>query len=131
MGLAKNTDHGQASIDLSVTAEPVPHYAKRAVQDDQTREISSFYDFKAKNVPTKHEGEFGFGDVGPWQSMPIGRWSRHGSQADATTATRHAFLSDLRSRLAPGGVRLTTEGLDVYLPTIEPQSALIDLSTPC
>jgi hypothetical protein len=74
MGLAKNTDHGQASIDLSVTAEPVPHYAERAVQDDQTREISSFYDSKAKNVPNKHESEFGFGDVWTWrQSMPIGR----------------------------------------------------------
>ena len=50
------------------------------MQDDQTREISSFYDSKAKNVPTKHEGEFGFGDVWTWRlSMPMGRTSCHGS----------------------------------------------------
>jgi hypothetical protein len=54
-GLAKNTHHGQASIDRAWSQSQYPTM-RSAVQDDQTREISSFYDSKAKNVPIKYEG---------------------------------------------------------------------------
>ncbi len=78
-------------------------------------EIWSFCYAKAKNVPIKHEGEFGYGDVWTWTAICadtklVPSWLvglRDGADAEA-------FMRDLASRLA-NRVQLTTDGHKPYL----------------
>ena len=80
MGRRRTLHHGQASVDLSVTAEPVPIMRSVPCKMIKHARFGASDYSKAKNVPTKHEGEFGFGDVWTWRlSMPMGRTSCHGS----------------------------------------------------
>jgi IS1 family transposase len=84
-------------------------------------EIWSFTYAKQKNVPIKYEGEFGYGDVWTWTAIDadtklvpswlVGRRDNRDC---------YTFLSDLKSRLRPGRIQLTTDGLASYLAIIEP-----------
>ncbi len=82
-------------------------------------EIWSFCYAKAKNVPIKHEGEFGYGDVWTWTAICadtklVPSWlvgERNGADAEA-------FMRDVASRLT-NRVQLTTDGLKSYLSAVE------------
>jgi IS1 family transposase len=82
-------------------------------------EIWSFCYAKQKNVPIKHEGEFGYGDVWTWTAICadtklVPSWligERNGADAEA-------FMRDLASRLTQR-VQLTTDGLKSYLSAVE------------
>lgn len=83
-------------------------------------EIWSFCYAKAKNVPLKHEDEWGYGDVWTWTAIDadtklvpswlVGRRDNRDC---------YTFLADLKSRIR-GRVQLTTDGLASYLAVIEP-----------
>ncbi len=84
-------------------------------------EIWSFCYAKAKNVPIKHEDEWGCGDVWTWTSIDaetklvpswlVGRRDNRDC---------YTFLADLKSRLRPRRVQITTDGLQSHLTVIEP-----------
>ena len=82
-------------------------------------EIWSFVYSKAKNVPTKHQGEFGYGDVWTWTAIDaetklVPCWHVGGrSGQDAWT-----FMKDLASRLS-NRVQLTTDGHKAYLDAVD------------
>lgn len=84
-------------------------------------EIWSFVYAKAKNVPLKYEDEFGYGDVWTWTAIDadtklIPAWLV-GNRDNADCFT---FLADLKSRLRPGPIQITSDGLSCYLAVIEP-----------
>src|ERR1039458_3439051 len=121
-GAAKNTvtklllDLGEACSDYQDrTLRNLP--CKRIECD----EIWSFCYAKAKDVPIKHEHEWGYGVVWAWTSIDaetklVPSWLV-GKRANRDCYT---FLEDLRSRLRPGRIQLTTDGLASYLAIIEP-----------
>lgn len=82
-------------------------------------EIWAFCYAKAKNVPEKHAGEFGFGDVWTWTAIDpdtkliptwLVGWRGEGECDD--------FLRDLASRLA-NRVQITTDGHPAYIAGVE------------
>lgn len=85
----------------------------------QCDEIWSFVYAKAKNVPNKHNGEFGYGDVWTFTAIDantklvpawlVGLRNEHSA---------HEFLNDLKNRLA-NRVQLTTDGHAMYLEAVE------------
>jgi len=82
-------------------------------------EIWSFVYAKAKNVPTAHRGEFGYGDVWTWTAIDaetklVPCW--HVGSRDGSDAWH--FMNDLAGRLA-NRVQLTTDGHKAYLEAIE------------
>ncbi|MBQ09688.1 MAG: IS1 family transposase [Gammaproteobacteria bacterium] len=82
-------------------------------------EIWSFCYSKQKNVPEKHQGKFGFGDVWTWTAICsdtklIPSWFIGKRDADSATI----FMKDLASRLA-NRVQLTTDGLRAYVEAVE------------
>ncbi len=82
-------------------------------------EIWSFSYAKAKNVPAKHRGKFGYGDVWTFtaicaESKLVPSW-RIGPR-DATTAGE--FVEDLASRLRYR-IQLTSDGHTMYLDAVE------------
>jgi len=85
----------------------------------QCDDIWSFVYSKAKNAPSDHQGEFGYGDVWTWTAIDtetklISCWrvgNRDGREA-------YEFIKDLASRLA-GQVRLTADGHKAYLEAVE------------
>jgi len=82
-------------------------------------EIWAFCYAKAKNVPDKHAGEFGFGDVWTWTAIDpdtklIASWLV-GWRGDAEAVD---FLMDLRERLA-NRIQLTTDGHVAYRGAVE------------
>ncbi|MBI2164786.1 MAG: DDE-type integrase/transposase/recombinase [Chloroflexi bacterium] len=85
----------------------------------QADEIWSFIYSKAKNVPSQHEGEFGYGDVWTWTALDadtklIPCWrvgNRDGREA-------YHFMRDLAARLS-NRVQLTTDGHRAYLEAVE------------
>ena len=82
-------------------------------------EIWAFCHAKAKNVPESHKGEFGYGDVWTWMAIDadtklIPSWLV--GPRDPQSA--HAFIADLRSRLA-NRVQITTDGHKPYAEAIE------------
>jgi len=84
-------------------------------------EIWSFCYAKAKNVPVKYEDEWGYGDVWTWTAIDadsklIPSWL----VGKRDNRDCYTFLSDLKSRLRPGRIQLTTDGLASYLAVIEP-----------
>lgn len=121
-GVAKNTiakllvDLGDACSDYQDrTLRNLP--CKRIECD----EIWSFCYAKAKNVPIKYEDEWGYGDVWTWTAIDaetklVPSWLV-GARNNRDCYT---FLADLRSRLRPGRIQLTTDGLASYLAVIEP-----------
>lgn len=85
----------------------------------QADEIWGFCHAKAKNVPLKHQGEWGFGDVWTWiaicaDSRLVPCWL----VAPRDGASAHEFMTDLASRLAHR-IQLTTDGLKVYLDAVD------------
>jgi IS1 family transposase len=85
----------------------------------QCDEIWAFVYAKNKNLPEKHKGEFGYGDVWTWTAIDaetklIPSWAV--GRRDGFTAT--AFIRDLADRLA-NRVQLTTDGHKVYLEAVE------------
>ena len=121
-GVAKNTI-SKLLIDLGVACSQYQDRTLRSLPCNviECDEIWSFCDTKSKNVPIRHDGEFGFGDVRTWTAIDadtklvpswfVGRRDNCGC---------YAFLSDLRSRLAPERVQLTSDGLASFLSTVEP-----------
>ena len=85
----------------------------------QVDEIWSFCYSKQKNVPEKHRGEFGYGDVWTWTAIDadtklVPSW-HVGLRSASDAAT---FIEDLASRLA-SHVQITSDGLRVYIDAIE------------
>ncbi|MDQ6682912.1 MAG: IS1 family transposase [Chloroflexota bacterium] len=82
-------------------------------------EIWAFCYAKAKNVPDKHRGDWGYGDVWTWTAIDpdtklVASWLV-GWRGDTEALD---FLSDLRSRLA-NRVQLTTDGHVAYAGAVE------------
>lgn len=82
-------------------------------------EIWAFVHAKARNVPEKHRGEFGYGDVWTWMAIDavtklIPSWLV--GPRDEESA--HAFIADLGSRLS-NRVQITTDGWRPYIEAIE------------
>ncbi len=119
-GAAKNTvvkllsDVGEACAEYqNKTLRNLP--CKRI----QCDEIWSFCYAKEKNVPTKHKGKLGYGDVWTWTAICadtklVPSWLV--GKRDMETAC--VFLSDLASRLS-NRVQLTSDGYNVYLQAVE------------
>ncbi len=85
----------------------------------QADEIWSFVYSKAKNVPTEHQGEFGYGDVWTWTAIDaetklIPCW--HVGSRSSKDA--FAFMKNLSLRLA-NRVQLTTDGHKAYLNAVD------------
>jgi len=84
-------------------------------------EIWSFCYAKAKNVPVKYEDEWGYGDVWTWTAIDaetklVPSWL----VGKRDNRDCYTFLADLKHRLRPGRVQITTDGLASYLAVIEP-----------
>ena len=82
-------------------------------------EIWAFCYAKAKNVPEKHRGDWGYGDVWTWTAIDpdtklIASWLV-GWRGDTEAVD---FLFDLRSRLA-NRIQLTTDGHVAYAGAVE------------
>ena len=85
----------------------------------QCDEIWQFCYSKAKNVPEKKKGQFGYGDVWTWVAIDADTNlvpSFMVGNRDGQTAK--VFIDDLAERLAHR-VQLTTDGLKVYLNAVE------------
>ncbi len=85
----------------------------------QCDEIWSFVYSKGKNVPTKHQGKFGYGDVWTWTAIDaetklVPCW--HVGSRDGEDA--YLFMRNLAQRLR-GRVQLTTDGHRAYLEAVE------------
>src|SRR2546426_6471293 len=85
----------------------------------QCDEIWSFVYAKAKNLPEKYAGAFGYGDIWTWTALDadsklVPAWAV--GRRDGFIAA--AFISDLADRLATR-VQLTTDGHKVYLEAVE------------
>ena len=82
-------------------------------------EIWEFCYAKEKNVPVKHKGEFGYGDI--WTFVAIDAQTKLvPSWLVGYRDAGHAFefINDLRERLA-NRVQLTTDGHKMYLEAVE------------
>ena len=121
-GVAKNTVV-KLLIDLGAAcSQYLDHTLKRLpCKVIECDEIWSFGRSETKNVPIQSEGASSIGDVWTWTAIDtetrlVPSWLvGRREQQDC-----HAFLSDLRSRIAPRGIQLTASGAASYLSTIEP-----------
>lgn len=73
-------------------------------------EIWSFCDAKQKNIPEEGKGALRYGDVRTWTAIDadtklVPAWL----VGERTARDAFVFLSDLRDRLAPGRVQITTD----------------------
>jgi len=78
-------------------------------------EIWAFSYAKQKNVPEEFQDTFGYGDVWTWTAIDaetklMPSWL----VGERTLADCYTFLSDLKARLKPGRIQLTTDGLGHY-----------------
>lgn len=78
-------------------------------------EIWSFCHNKAKNTAPENDGVLGFGDVWTWtvidaETKLVPTWL----VGERTVADCYTFLADLKNRLKPGRIQLTTDGLAAY-----------------
>ena len=85
----------------------------------QADEIWSFCYSKQKNIPTKKQGQFGYGDVWTWTAICadtklIPTWL----VADRGAGAAWEFMQDLAPRLA-NRVQLTTDGHKVYVDAVD------------
>ncbi len=118
-GAAKNTV-AKLLVDLggaceSYQSETMVNLPCERMQCD---EIWSFCYSKAKNVPTEHAGEWGYGDVWTWTAIDadtklVPSWY----VGNRTAEDAYAFLSDVAGRLA-NRVQLTTDGYRSYLSAV-------------
>lgn len=85
----------------------------------QADEIWAFCYAKAKNVPEKHRGEFGFGDVWTWTALcPDTKLMVTWLVGQRDENDGLAFMLDLRERLA-NRIQLTTDGGKPYAAAVE------------
>jgi IS1 family transposase len=119
-GVAKNTVT-KLLLDLGAACERYQDEKLRKLtcRRVQCDEIWSFVYAKNKNLPEKHKGEFGYGDVWTWTALDadtklVPSWAV--GRRDGFTA--QAFIRDLADRLAYR-VQLTTDGHKVYLEAVE------------
>ena len=119
-GVAKNTvlkllsDLGYACLKYQNE-----HLRNLKLSQLQCDEIWEFCYAKEKNVPAKHKGEFGYGDI--WTFVAIDAETKLVpcwlvGYRDAKHATE--FINDLKERLA-NRVQLTTDGHKMYVEAIE------------
>jgi IS1 family transposase len=119
-GIAKNTvvkllcDIGQACEEYH--DQVMVNLPCKRVQVD---EIWSFCYAKQKNVPTEHQGEFGYGDAWTWVALDadtklVPSWLV--GWRDAEWA--NTFIQDLATRLK-NRVQLTSDGHKAYLSAVE------------
>jgi len=85
----------------------------------QVDEVWSFVYAKAKNVPSEHNSEFGYGDVWTFTAIDadtklVPCWKVGVRDADCA----YEFLSDLKDRLA-NRAQLTTDGHRMHLEAVE------------
>jgi len=119
-GAAKNTVV-KLLVDLGAACS---EYQDQTLRDlpcrhVQADEIWSFCNAKARNVPEKHRGEFGWGDVWTWTTIDaetklVPTWAI----GDRSAGMAWHVMTDLRSRLR-GTVQLTTDGHKPYLEAVE------------
>jgi IS1 family transposase len=119
-GAAKNTitkllaDVGFACVD----------YQDRTLRDLPCKtiecdEIWSYCYSKQKNIPTEHQGTFGYGDVWTWTALCadtklVPSWL----VGERTTQDAWTFMQDLQRRLS-NRVQLTTDGHRSYLKAVQ------------
>jgi IS1 family transposase len=119
-GFARNTittllvNVGRAAAEFQ--DETLRNLPCRRIECD---EIWAFCYAKAKNVPERFQGRFGYGDVWTWTAIDpetklVPTWMVGGR--DEWTA--RAFIADLGSRMA-NRVQITTDGHRPYLDAIE------------
>ena len=119
-GAAKNTvtkllvDLGQAAADYQ--DKVMRNLDCKVIECD---EIWAFCYAKQKNVPTEHQGTFGYGDVWTWVAIDadtklVPTWL----VGERTLADAYAFVDDLQTRVK-GHVQLTTDGLNLYATVID------------
>jgi len=119
-GAAKNTitklllDLGEACSEYQDGA-----FQNLQIERVQCDEIWSFVGAKEAHVREDHPDDYG--DVWTWTAIDadsklVPSWL----VGERTGRDCYYFLSDLRSRLAPGRVQLTTDGLGSYLQVVEP-----------
>ncbi|MBI4246340.1 MAG: DDE-type integrase/transposase/recombinase [Candidatus Rokubacteria bacterium] len=108
-------------LDVGATCEQYQDKALRGLKSRRVQcdEIWAFVYAKARNLPEKYAGAFGYGDVWTWVALDadsklIPSWAV--GRRDAFTA--QAFIRDLADRLATR-VQLTTDGHKVYLEAVE------------
>src|SRR6266850_1506362 len=119
-GVAKNTVT-KLLLDLGAACEKYQDEKLRKLtcKRIQCDEIWSFVYAKNENLPEKHKGEFGYGDVWTWTALDadtklVPSWAV--GRRDGFTA--QAFIRDLADRLTYR-VQLTTDGHKVYLEAVE------------
>lgn len=84
-------------------------------------EIWSFCYAKQKNVPDEFKGTAGYGDVWTWVAIDADtKLVPSFLVGERTSRDAYVFLTDLRDRLRPGRVQITTDGHQPYLRVIEP-----------
>jgi IS1 family transposase len=86
----------------------------------QVDEAWAFCYAKAKNVPVKHKGTFGYGDVWTFCAIDadtklIASWLVGPRDGGAATE----LMQDLAARCAVERVQITTDGHSMYLPAVE------------
>src|SRR3989454_3063922 len=108
-------------LDVGAACEQYQDQALRNLKCKriQCDEIWAFVYAKARNLPEKFAGSFGYGDVWTWtardaDSKLVPSWAV--GRRDGFTA--QAFIRDLAERLA-SRVQLTTDGHKVYLEAVE------------
>ena len=94
----------------------VRNVTTRRIQAD---EIWSFCYARRENVPEKHKGEFGYGDLWTWvgqdaDSRLVLSWMVGKRNAE----TAYPFMQDMASRLV-NRVQLTTDGHRAYLDAVD------------
>ena len=121
-GAAKQTV-ADLLVDAGEACSDYQDYALRNLSCSviECNEIWSYCYSKQKNVPAEYEGTFGYGDVWTWTAIDadtklVPSWL----VGERTNKDAYYFLSDLRSRLRPGRIQITTDGHQPYLSVIEP-----------
>lgn len=119
-GFAQNTIM-KLLVDLGDAATDYQNRTLRNLTSTRIEcdEIWAFCHAKAKNVPEKYAGQFGYGDVWTWSAIDpdtklIPCWLVAGRDEWAA----QTFIADLGSRLA-NRVQVTTDGYRPYLAAIE------------
>jgi len=119
-GAAKNTVI-KLLVDVGIACAEFQNVTLRdlSCRRIQCDEIWSFCYSKAKNVPDKHKGQFGYGDVWTWTAICADtKLAVSWLVGDRTTDTAAIFIEDLASRLS-NRVQLTTDGHNAYLQAVE------------
>jgi len=119
-GAAKNTVV-KLLRDLGIACEDAHNRLVRGLRCKRIHcdEIWSFCYAKAKNVPTEHQGEFGYGDVWTWIALDADTKlavSYNVDRRDAEAA--HRLMIDVAERVL-NRIQLTTDGFKPYLEAVE------------